>query len=131
MQQLHQSHAIHGPHLRYPLGCFQGPPQVACEIDAALSGLWPLDAVHPIRFPTQSWAEAPKGTPGTTSWLQHHVMREIHQLGPTLLAMLDRCHTEGNRDALAVHALITPPRGWGATSPVAVLRLHADERLRD
>ena len=144
---------------RYPVGCFEGQPHFARQIEAArrlapaeshrghaavmlscgesldfcraeqtLRELWPLDAVHLLRCPVQSWAEALVVAPGTGSWLQHYVMREIQQRDPTLLVILDRGPGEYG-ELRPLHSLAARLRAWGATAPVAVLRMHADQEV--
>ncbi len=141
---------------RYPVGCFEGQPHFARQIEAArrlapaeghrghaavmlscgesleiqraeeaLRELWPLDAVHLVRFPVPSWDEALVVAPGTSSWLRHYVMREIQRRDPTLLVILDRGPGEDG-DLCSLHSLVARLREWGATAPVAALRVNAD-----
>jgi hypothetical protein len=143
---------------RSPRGCFEGQPQFARQIDAAvrlapveahrghaalllscgnaneirraqvaLHELWPLDVVHALPCPIGSWAHALEDAPGTASWLQHYVMREVQQRGPSLLAILARGHGAGGEDTRVLPAVIGMLRVWGATSPIAALRIHENQ----
>lgn len=95
----------------------------------ALHELWPLDVVHTLPCPIGSWAQALQETPGAASWLEHYVMREVRQRGPTLLAILARSQQAGSGDASVLPAVIGMLRVWGATSPVAALRVREDREL--
>jgi hypothetical protein len=155
MQQLHPSHGSRLRRvLRHPIGRFEGQPQFARQIDAALRlapaeayrghsavllscgdaddvrraeaalrERWPVDAVHAVQCPIQSWTDALDGAPGAGSWLQHWLLREIHRRDPTLLAIVDRGRRAGDEETRALHALIALLRGWGVTTRIVALRV--------
>jgi hypothetical protein len=104
-----------------------GEPAELCQVENALRSLWPLDAVHPLPLPIRSWEEALGGRPGTESWLQHYVMREVHERGPSLVAILDRSPTGRSGDVQDSRPLVGMLRQWGSKSPVAVLRTCGGE----
>ena len=91
----------------------------------ALCELCPLDAIHALPLPAESWADVMEGAPGTTPWLERYVMREVNKREPSLVALLEHCRPDGSRDP-DVHAFAERLRSWDPRFPVAVVRSRVE-----
>ena len=114
-------------HAALLLSC--GEPDAEVPAERALRELRTLDAVHSLRCPIQSWNEVLETAPGATSWLEHYVMREIRRQDPILLAILVPGSSPQSEDRSALEALVSTLRGWGASPPIAALRIHSNEEV--
>jgi hypothetical protein len=99
--------------------------------DAVRTIFCPIDSVDWLPLPIQSWAELLAAAPESASWLERHVMREIHRREPSLISILCRGGAEPGGDASRVDALIAMLRRWGVTALVAALVVRPEtERER-
>jgi hypothetical protein len=105
-----------------------GSPAASDRAEEALRERWPIDHLDLMRCPIASWSAAAEGASGTASWLRHYVVREMRQRDPGLLAVLAGPGSGGG-EASAARAFVGRLREWGATAPVAVLRVDEDREV--
>lgn len=88
-----------------------------------------VDVVDPLSLPVVSWSRAIEAAPGTESWLQHYVMREVRRRAPSLVTILAPSGAGDEVETRFLPILIGRLRSWGVNVPIAALRVREGHQI--